>query len=255
MAHDPKDHVMDSPGFEFFTSLFKDEVVLHLPKIGNFQITKFMILELIAAILIIAIYVPLARRVRSGALPKGAWWNAFESLLTFIRNEVAKPTLDPPPGHGEHHDYGHEHHDHSHDEKPHAAHAEPHAPPSGLSEADRYVPFLWTVFLFVLFCNLLGMLPFMGSPTASIWVTGALAACSFVMMHGAAMVKVGPVRYFASQWPKIEIDLPVVGKGMAFVLSLMLSSSRCSGRSSRRACWPSDFLPTCLRATWCWPPS
>ena len=54
MAHDPKEHVMDSPAFEFFTSLFKDEVVLHLPRIGNFQITKFMILELIAAGLILS---------------------------------------------------------------------------------------------------------------------------------------------------------------------------------------------------------
>jgi F-type H+-transporting ATPase subunit a len=216
MAHDPKDHVMDSTGFEFFTTLFKDEVVLHLPLIGKFQITKFMILELIAAGLIIAIYIPLARKARNGALPKGAWWNAFESLLTFIRNEIAKPNLDPPPGHEAHHD-------HSHDDKAHGhTHEESHEPKSGLSEADRYVPYLWTVFLFVLFCNLLGMFPFMASPTASIWVTGALAACSFVMMHGAAMVKVGPLHYFASQWPKIDIDLPYIGKGMAFVLSLML---------------------------------
>ena len=37
------------------------------------------------------------------------------------------------------------------------------------------MPFLWTMFLFILFCNLLGMIPFLGSPTASIWVTGALA--------------------------------------------------------------------------------
>ncbi len=219
MAHDPKLHVMDANEFDIFPQLFDSPIVLHLPKIGGeFQITKFMVLELIAAGLILAIFIPLARRARSGALPKGAWWNAFESLLTFIRNEVAKPTLDPPPGHDAHHGHGHEHHD----DKAHAAHAEPHAPASGLSEADIYVPFLWTIFLFVLFCNLLGMIPFMGSPTASIWVTGALAICAFVMMHGAAMVKVGPVRYFASQWPKIEIDLPFVGKGMSFVLSLML---------------------------------
>ena len=33
--------------------------------------------------------------------------------------------------------------------------------------ADKYVPFLWTLFLFILFCNLLGMIPFLGSPTAS----------------------------------------------------------------------------------------
>src|SRR5262245_55332090 len=52
----------------------------------KFQLTKFMILELLAALLIIAIFVPLARRARDGSLPRGPWWNAFESLLTFIRN-------------------------------------------------------------------------------------------------------------------------------------------------------------------------
>src|SRR5262249_15812307 len=50
---------------------------------------------------------------------------------------------------------------------------------------------LWTLFLFLLFCNLLGMFPFLGSPTASIWVTGALACTAFVMLHGAAIVKMG----------------------------------------------------------------
>ncbi len=144
-AHEPHpfEHVMDSHNWEFFNAVFGPPVEWHLPgfniDIGSFhhrfQLTKFMVLELVAAILILLIYVPLARRSRNGELPKGGWWNAFESLLTFIRNEVAKPNL------GEH-------------------------------DADRYVPYLWTLFLFLLFCNLLGMFPFLGSPTASIWVTG-----------------------------------------------------------------------------------
>src|SRR5437016_2753355 len=49
--------------------------------------TKFMLLELIAAVLIIVIFVPLCRRAAAGGLPKGAWWNAFESLLAFVRND------------------------------------------------------------------------------------------------------------------------------------------------------------------------
>jgi F-type H+-transporting ATPase subunit a len=132
------------------------------------RLTKFMVLEVLAAGLIIAIFVPLCRRAAAGGLPKGPWWNAFESLLAFVRNDIAKPAL------GEH-------------------------------EADRFVPFLWTVFLFILFLNLLGMIPFMGSPTASIWVTGAMAVVSFIMMHGAAMVKMGVGKYFTSLWPHIEI--------------------------------------------------
>jgi F-type H+-transporting ATPase subunit a len=97
-------------------------------------------------------------------------------LLTFIRDDVARPNLG-----GHHHP----------------------------EEADKYLPFLWTLFLFILGCNLLGMIPFMGSPTASIWVTGGLAICSFVMLHGAAIAKVGVVHYVKSLWP--PIDVPYVG--------------------------------------------
>ena len=110
------------------------------------------------------IYVPLARRVAERRAAQRRWWNAFESLLTFVRNDIAKPNL------GEH-------------------------------DADKYVPYLWTLFLFLLFCNLLGMIPFMGSPTASIWVTGALALISFIMLHGAAIVKMG-LRVLQAHWPR-----------------------------------------------------
>src|SRR6266536_82405 len=95
-AHDPTpmEHVQDSSTWEFFSSAFGDTIEFKLPTFfGVFPITKYMILELLAAGLILAIYIPLARRSANGALPKGPWWNAFESLLTFIRNEVAKPNL------------------------------------------------------------------------------------------------------------------------------------------------------------------
>src|SRR5262249_44937305 len=87
----------------------------------------------------------------------------------------------------------------------------------------KYVPFLWTLFLFVLFNNLLGMLPWMGSPTANLYVTGALAVVAFVMMHGAAMVKIGPVHYFQSQWPHMDVPFGMgyVIKPMIFVIELL----------------------------------
>jgi F-type H+-transporting ATPase subunit a len=82
-------------------------------------------------------------------------------------------------------------------------------------EGDRYLPFLWTLFLFILVLNLLGMIPFLGSPTSSIWVTGALAVCSFLMIHGASVVaKKGNVfAYLKSLWP--HIDVPYVGVGFS----------------------------------------
>ena len=178
---DPLDHVLDDPqgNWEIFERLFGG-FHLELPKIFGFQITKFMVLELLAAILIAAIFIPLCRRAHPGHLPRGAWWNAFESLLTFIRNEVARPNL------GDH-------------------------------EADHYVPFLWTLFVFILFLNLLGMIPFLGSPTANISVTGGLAICSFLMIHGAAVAKMGPLHYLKSLWP--HIDVPYMGP---FVISPMV---------------------------------
>jgi F-type H+-transporting ATPase subunit a len=157
-VHGPEHHVQDTREWQFFDRLFGDKIEWTLPKfnIGSyeFHITKFMIVELVAAALMLVIFIPIARRARNGVLPKGRWWNAFESLLTFVRNEIARPTI-------------------------------------GGRDADRYVPFLWTLFIFILFNNLLGLIPFLGSPTASIWATGALALCSFVMLHGAAIVKLG----------------------------------------------------------------
>jgi F-type H+-transporting ATPase subunit a len=173
---DPFEHVVDSKEIHF-----PGHVHVHLWDLGLIHLTKFMILELIAAGLIVAIYIPLARRALKGDPPKGPWDNAFESLLTFIRNEVVRPNL------GEH-------------------------------DADKHVPFLWTLFLFILFCNLLGMIPFAGSPTASITVTGALALVSFIVIHGAAVAKMGFGNYLRAQWPHLDIPVPVMG----FLIKLLI---------------------------------
>ncbi len=197
MEHGPMEHVKDEVGqWTIFTEMFGGWRVPLGPPVNvfglHFQFTKFMLLEVIAAGLIVAIYVPLARRAARSTVPRGPWWNAMEGLLTFIRDEVARPNL----GGADHADR-------------HAASGNHgHAAPA-VNPADKYVPFLWTLFLFVLFCNLLGMIPLMGSPTANIWVTGALALCSFVMMHGVAIAKMGPLGYVKSLWPKIEIPLAI----------------------------------------------
>jgi F-type H+-transporting ATPase subunit a len=173
MAADPFEHVMDSKHWHLFESLGLE---FHLPKIPifgyEFQITKFMVLELVAAVLILLIFIPMARRARSGEPPRGFFWNCFESVLTFLRDKVAKPNI------GEH-------------------------------DADRFVPFIWTVFLFVLFCNLLGMFPFLGSPTASITVTGTLALCAFLVIHGGAVAKMGPLPYLKAHAPHAEVPFGI----------------------------------------------
>ncbi|MCS7161599.1 MAG: F0F1 ATP synthase subunit A [Gemmatales bacterium] len=156
MAHSPLEHSKDSAVWTFFDNSLTGRIEIHLPAIPlpfrkePFQITKFMVIELLAALLLVAIYVPIARRARTGQPPRGYFWNCFEVILTFLRDEVAKPYI-------------------------------------GEKDADRFVPYIWTVFLFILFCNLLGMVPFLGSPTGDLSVTGALALCSFLLIHGAAI--------------------------------------------------------------------
>jgi F-type H+-transporting ATPase subunit a len=176
-------HVVDNPHWEFFTTF---DTKWHLPKIFGFQITRFMLLELIAAGLVLGIYIPLGRRLEDGRPPRGPWDNAFESLLTFIRNEVARPSL------GEH-------------------------------DAERFLPFLWTLFLFILFNNLLGMFPFGGSATASIYVTGGLALCVFFAIHGSAIAKMGALHYLKTLWPHADmpVALAVVFKPLIFVIEVV----------------------------------
>src|SRR5438874_328593 len=77
--------------------------------------------------------------------------------------------------------------------------------------------------MFILVCNLLGLVPFLGSATASIWVTGALALCAFVVMHGAGLIARGnPIAYLASLWPKLDLGAAPVARIGGFCLSLPL---------------------------------
>ncbi|HEX4591689.1 MAG TPA: F0F1 ATP synthase subunit A [Gemmataceae bacterium] len=196
VAHLPKaeEHVSDADYLHITDILFGGSpqhpgFAIPLPRLSlfgyQFQFTKFMLLELIAAVLAIVIFIPLCRRASQGELPKGPFWNAFESLLTFIRDDVARPNI------GEH-------------------------------DADHYVPFLWTMFIYILFLNLLGMIPFLGSPTASYVVTGGLAVCAFIMIHGAPIATHGFVPYLKSTWPHIELGHNIFAQLMGFVLSLMI---------------------------------
>jgi len=134
------------------------------------KLTKFMVLEVVAGVILIVLFARLAARMRSGAPPKGRLWNMLEAMLLFFRDEVARPAI-------------------------------------GRHDADRFVPFLWTMFFFILTCNLLGMVPWMGSPTGALAVTGALALVTFVTVIGTGMMKLGPLGYWKAQVPHIELPL------------------------------------------------
>jgi F-type H+-transporting ATPase subunit a len=57
----------------------------------------------------------------------------------------------------------------------------------GKKDADRFVPYLCSAFFFILFANLLGLVPFMATATANISVTVAFALFTFVVTQYAAI--------------------------------------------------------------------
>jgi len=136
---DPFAEAVDSSHIAVFETA---GVEFHLPSFFS----KFMLLELIAAAIILGIFLPAARRIAKGGVPRGRLTHGVEAVLLFIRDQVAVPTL------GEH-------------------------------ESKRFLPYLWSLFTFILVVNLLGMIPFLGSATASIAVTGVLAFVTFCVIH------------------------------------------------------------------------
>lgn len=134
----------------------------------DLRLTKFMVLEVVGALLLAGIFIPLARRLRDGGPPQGRWTNLLEIMVLFIRNQVARPTI-------------------------------------GAEGGDRFAPFLLTMFFFVLTCNLLGLVPWAGSPTAALGTTAALAIVTFLTVVVAGSVKLGPIRFWLAQVPHLDV--------------------------------------------------
>ena len=151
----------------------------------DFQITKFMVIELFVAFGCVVLFSWVASKVASGERPKGRLWNTFEAMLLFIRDQVARPAI------------GH--------------------------DADKYLPFLWTMFFFVLGCNLLGMVPWAGSPTGAFAVTLVLAVCTFAMVVFSGSMTFGVVGFWKNQVPHMDLPfvLAIFLKPMIFVIEVV----------------------------------
>jgi F0F1-type ATP synthase membrane subunit a len=177
-AHDPVDHVLPHPLFRLlpFNLDFGAQSIplLGFPLSSEFNFTNQLLMTIVAGGLCLLIFPRLARAYAAGgptpAPPRGVFMNFFEAMLQFIREEVARPVLK--------------------------------------HRTDRFMPFLWTLFFFILFCNVLGMVPLAdivqllsggklrhvgGTATGNIAITGGLAVCAFLMFHvsGVREVYVG----------------------------------------------------------------
>ncbi len=165
----PQPFALEEPLFEVKTG---NAVVDNIFQPLDLKLTKFMILEVAVAIAICVFFVLLAKGLKGGAIARGRFRNLLEVFLLYIRDEVARPCI-------------------------------------GKSDADRFVPFLWTLFLFVLGCNLIGMVPWMGSPTGALAVTGALAFATFSVVVGTGMAKLGVIGFWKAQVPHMDLPGPI----------------------------------------------
>lgn len=138
----------------------------------DFVFTKFMAIELMVAIICVALFGWLAARLRGGKAPRGIVTNLLETFLVFLRDEVAYPAI-------------------------------------GKKDAPRFLPFLWTLFFFVLGCNLFGMLPWMGSPTGVLAVTASMAMVTFIVVVASGVKELGFVGFLKAQAPHMDLPLPL----------------------------------------------
>jgi F-type H+-transporting ATPase subunit a len=158
-------HITDSRSIEIpwpNSHLARTIELPHWPPIhiGSFTIdlspTKHVVMLLFAATLAGIVLIVAARGQRrhaiAGQAPKGVP-NGIEAVVLYIRNEVIMPNV------------GH--------------------------HGDRYVPYLLTLFFFILFANVLGLFPYMATATGNIAVTATLAIMSFITVEIAGMRALG----------------------------------------------------------------
>jgi len=65
----------------------------------------------------------------------------------------------------------------------------------GRHRGAAFAPYILTLFWFILYCNLLGLLPFGATPTGNLAVTGALALTALATIEISGMVALGPRGY------------------------------------------------------------
>jgi F-type H+-transporting ATPase subunit a len=193
-------HILDNSTFAFepFGSV-------HLPHIvvGGYDIsiTKHVVMIWLASalLLIVASIVGASfKNMSAKQAPKGLA-NVIESLVDFISNDVAKPNI----GHG----------------------------------YEKFLPYLLSVFFFILFCNLLGLIPYGATATGNINVTLTLATFTFVITQFSAFKAHGVKGYLqhltaGTHWSLWIIMVPIEVLGQftkPFALTIRLFANMTAG--------------------------
>lgn len=166
---------------DFIMHHISDHVLVELPTVFgiDLSITKHVLMMWVAAALMIVVFSVLFGK--ASLIPRGLA-NMFEAIIVFLREDIVKVYL----GEGE--------------------------------EGRRFEPYLYTVFFFILFCNLLGLVPGGASPTGNINVTGGLALLTFTIGLLEGMRVHGVFGYFKGMVPS---GLPVLLVPLLFVVEVM----------------------------------
>jgi len=80
-------------------------------------------------------------------------------------------------------------------------------PEMGKDLGRRFLPYFLSVFFFILFMNLLGLAPHSATATASIFVTGAMAVTTLLVMIFGGMITQGPIRFWRTLVPHVPLLL------------------------------------------------
>lgn len=112
----------------------------------NLSLSSHLTFFILSGIVLGFIAFPLRSKYASGigriTEPKGIFQNMFESVILFVRDELARPNI-------------------------------------GEKKYLKFTPYLLTAFFMILFMNLFGLMPFGVSSTADVTITAALATTTF----------------------------------------------------------------------------
>lgn len=127
----------------------------------------------------------------------------FESIYLFIRDEISVPNL-------------------------------------GSTLGKKLTPFLSTIFVFILTCNLMGIIPLFSTATGNLSVTASLAIITFVMIQALGIKQHGIIGYFRSLIPHgvptylfpIMIPIEIIGLfTKPFALAMRLFANMIAGHT------------------------
>ncbi len=136
----------------------------HLPRLtlGPYQLPITKHVVMMWIASLVVLLVVLAATRRRALAPHGIH-NVVEAIVVFVRDEVARKNIG---AHG-----------------------------------DRFVPYLLSTFVFILTCNLLGLVPYLSTATGNIGVTAGLAIMAFLMIQVGGMREHGVVGHFKNLVP------------------------------------------------------